>query len=387
MSGSITGNATRALVLIATFFATAATSKRSPYYPHTEPARAGSVYVHNATGMTTGIWVAMMAPDRYPECDTTMAGDAEWIQPGQFDAIEWIARPAENVPLRSPYVGEAERPCHVGYVAAGGKRWSIRWWHERPAVHDIPTYAPRGEGLTAGALRLHGYGPTLTLVAPPDVIVAPMTVPERNQLAIATDPPPQIPEWNNGITSLHVGDLRDPIGGSEWTISLAAHVRGMLGKRIGYAYGVDFDFGSTNTGGFLYDWSMYPFGIGIEGGGARLGVAIGGGLSGITGDRVGLAWQIPVETFLTITAGKTLALSAWGRTQWVFREDPRQSGSDSAPFGDELRAGLALEILFTSDREKPTLRRGLSISLTYGELMGIRTIGIGIGGSILQRPR
>jgi hypothetical protein len=387
VSESMGGRAVRAIVLIAAFLATAATSKVSPYYPQSDASRMGSVYVHNATGATMRVSVALMAPDMYPECDATMQNDPEWIQPGQFQTLEWITRPAENVPLRSPYIDETQRPCHVGYVAAGDKRWSVRWWHDRPTVHSIPAFAHRGEGLTAGALRLHGSGEQMVLVAPPDVLVAPVVVPQRNDLTIAVSPEPRVPEWNNAITSIALGDLEDPIGGSEWTISLAANVRGMLGQRFGYAYGADFDFGSTNTGGFLYDFSMYPFGVAVEGGGARVGLVVGGGLSGITGDRIGLAWQIPVETFLTITAGKTIALSAWGRSQWVFREDPRQSGSDNALFGDELRAGLSLEILLADDKKEPSLRRGLSISLMYGELMGTKTIGVGIGSAFLQRLR
>ncbi len=128
------------------------------------------------------------------------------------------------------------------------------------------------------------------------------------------------------------------------TLAVDLTMHGILGlKKVAPGLSFDLQLGSTTDGGFLYRVAS-AFGVGVRLGDDGIVTAtIGGGLSGITGDRVGFALEIPVQVIATLPVGPSLRLMAAARGSMIFREDPRQDGVPGMPIYDEVeaRAGIA----------------------------------------------
>lgn len=159
-------------------------------------------------------------------------------------------------------------------------------------------------------------------------------------------PMPKDPGIREMWTGFGGGDVDDPamLGGASSTFAADVSMHGIVGlNKVAPGVLMNLAAGSTDDGGFLY---RFATGVGV---GVRLGddgivtATIGGGLSGITGGRLGFALEIPVQVTATLPVGPRLRVMFASRGSWVFRENPRQDGFPDMPLYDEIdaRAGLA----------------------------------------------
>jgi hypothetical protein len=184
---------------------------------------------------------------------------------------------------------------------------------------------------------------------------------------------------------LQVSQRDDPAaaGGLEQTGLAGVGMRFYGGKRVGLFAGLDARFGAGAQGGFAYDAAFLPVGGGVQLGPTLLfGVASGVAVSGVT-DHVGFAVELPVEARLLLSLGHHVQLTTWGRVGWIAGEDARQSGSENAPLGDELRAGATIRF-GRGDTRRRTERwgNGIYVGVTYGERLMTREVGLVIGYGI-----
>ncbi len=368
-------------MLVAGLLVTTATSVRSPHYARVGDARTGTAYLHNASLRQVDVHVGQLDPKAAVDCDAVLAGSVDPLEPGMFlPRLRWVMRSGENLPLWWKRDGE-ERACHVVLVRIDNRSWAVAWREGAPAVHDFPHDSNPGEPPTAGGIRAVSNGATWMLRPPEGVVVVQLDR-RRHRALVVESTVMRAPGAIAATTYATGASIADEgvIGDAKGIASLGMRFRNVVGRRLGYAAGTDFDVGTTGGGGFAYNFNMY--GLGLGGGGARymLGVTAGGGLSGITGGRAGFAWQVPVEAFAAVDVTRRLRVGAWARSQWIFREDARQSGAPSAPFGDELHAGLSVDVLWANPYQ--TARPGVSLMLTYSEMMGTEIYGVGIGATV-----
>ncbi len=372
----------RILLLITGLLATAATSIRSPYYPRLGPHHEGAVYIRNTTAEVVPMEIARLRADRSIDCAAVTAGAISHLARGDFAyPPQWKVRPGENVPLHDARMSEKPRDCYAAVVRVAEREWVVAWRHGQPATHAFPHETEPNAPMTPGGIRLVPRGPSWALDAPAGVTVTPVDT--ERQASLLPEPPRRKPTKDAVGASLYAssGFVSDSeqLGDTDTTLAAGLRMRGIAGGPVGLATGVDIDLGSTSDGGFLYNLNMHILGIGAHKNRIAAGLVIGGGFSGITGDRAGFAWQVPVELFASYRVTRMFRLSAWGRTQWIFSEDARQDGAPSAPFGDELHAGIGIDVLWAIG-PRPT--PGLSLSLTYSELLDTEVIGITIGGAV-----
>jgi hypothetical protein len=107
-------------------------------------------------------------------------------------------------------------------------------------------------------------------------------------------PEPQVLDLAVGLSTSAVRDDAQ-IGDADSTFTFFENVRMVVGREVGWAAGGDLMLGTTSEGGFVYELNMYVAGVGLRSERGAVSVLAGGGMSGITGDRLGFAVQLPVE--------------------------------------------------------------------------------------------
>jgi hypothetical protein len=165
----------------------------------------------------------------------------------------------------------------------------------------------------------------------------------ETQLAAAPvdKPTPGLHEVFLGLATGRYSD-RDAVGGNSFMFALDVASHETMGtKKTGAAWATDLALGSTSSGGFLYGFSL-RLGLGVRVGElGQIVLSSGGGFDGITGKRLGFAWNVPVDLFAAIPIGAVRAtVGVNGR--WLFTEDPRQSGTTALTLFDEatVRVGV-----------------------------------------------
>lgn len=167
-------------------------------------------------------------------------------------------------------------------------------------------------------------------------------------------------------------DLRDTAGAG-------VAVRGVAGGRVGAAIGVDLGGGAGLQGGFAYHAALRPLGVGLHIGRlASFAVTGGAAIDGVT-EHVDFAVRWPLEATLTIEIGDHLHLDGWAELAWISAAGERQSGSESAPFGDELTCGVAVRVGRGETWRLVRWGNGYFIGGTYAELLGVRRVGLMFG--------
>jgi hypothetical protein len=147
---------------------------------------------------------------------------------------------------------------------------------------------------------------------------------------------------------------------------------------VGYMGGLDLHLGAGTGGGFAYDGNLYLVGAGLELGWVTVGAVVGGGMSGVTG-REPFALQAPVELLAALVPHRRVRLHGWARASFVALADGRQNGSERAPFGDELEAGVALRLGRGGRDHMQRWGNGYFVAALYGERQGVTWTGVAIG--------
>lgn len=160
-----------------------------------------------------------------------------------------------------------------------------------------------------------------------------------------------------------------------WTARLHGFVGG---KTFGFHMGLDLGAGaSIRDGGFAYDVSLFPIGVGVrffETSFITLGAGVGA--SGATGTLDDAA-TFPLEVRFEI--GRGIRLLGRGRATFVSAAKARDDG---ARFADELEAMIGLRIGTGYDEYGFPTGNGYFVGATYRELMGVQFVGAVIGYSI-----
>jgi hypothetical protein len=189
-------------------------------------------------------------------------------------------------------------------------------------------------------------------------------------------------------------DVDDTMRGSgtdaEQLVLAGGRLHGFVGtgSTIGYHIGFDFALGGTiNSGGFAYEFSLFPAGVGVRFG--RTGVlALGTGVSflgavGTIDDSV----AVPLEATLEAGGGR-VRLLARARASYIAGADGRQSAAPSVPFADELDATIGIRFGHHYEDYGFPSGNGYFVGASIRELAGTRFAGIVIGYSIdMSTPR
>lgn len=136
---------------------------------------------------------------------------------------------------------------------------------------------------------------------------------------------------------------------------------------------VGFDLELGGGGGFRYDTNLRA-GWGISRGGAVAAATLGAGVGGLTGGRIPIALQVPVELLAGYRFGPRLALAASARSIFAFGADARADGSTATPLGDELE----LELTVLAGKK-------LALSGLYAERLKTSFVGVAIGIQLQDR--
>lgn len=163
-------------------------------------------------------------------------------------------------------------------------------------------------------------------------------------------------------------------GGLEQYATVGASGRGVI-QSLHLALGLDAAIGGGSDGGFAYQGRI---GVGAGHTFARTfaaGLMVGLGTRGVTGDRIPVAAEVPVELFVSGNVGPYNHFLAWGRHSFLFGASAREDGSDRALFGDELSVGLGLGVGQNRVAVGHWKGRGVLLGLEYRELMGTSSLG------------
>jgi len=124
-------------------------------------------------------------------------------------------------------------------------------------------------------------------------------------------------------------------------------LRGFGGPRaLGYGIGLDVAGGVSHPLGFAWRTALYPVGVGRRlGRHGMFGLLAGVAGTGVAG-RLDAAFEIPVELYLHLRAGKHAGLTAFARTGWQYGADRRQHGARDLDHAglDVLRLGLTVRV-------------------------------------------
>jgi hypothetical protein len=186
-------------------------------------------------------------------------------------------------------------------------------------------------------------------------------------------------EANLSLRLGHVADA-ERFGGPTKLGALSLSLR-TLGEAtpVGVFGGFDLSLGAG--GGFLYGVQTI-LGLGVPFG-RRVAVGIGSG-PGVDGTAgvVPAGFTVPIELYVSWDTARWLSTSFWLQDGWVPGNDSRHRGSKSAPFGDELAAGVQLGLSSRSDSYYSEDRVGPIVGFVYREQMDARIfeIRLGLGG-------
>ena len=137
--------------------------------------------------------------------------------------------------------------------------------------------------------------------------------------------------WRGGgslALDLRGWQLEPDSGERTRAVTAGPRFRAVGGKHaVGLAAGIDLQLGATGDGSFAYEVAVLPLGVGVSlGRTARIGVAGGASVAGITGGVQPFELALPVEAFAEVSLGDHLRASGWGRTT----------------FGDDRELGLTV---------------------------------------------
>jgi hypothetical protein len=139
-----------------------------------------------------------------------------------------------------------------------------------------------------------------------------------------------------------------------------------------------FDLSLGAGGGFLYG-AQALVGVGMPFGERfAVGVSTGPGVDGISG-VIPAGFLVPIELYLSLDLFRWMNAALWVRDGWVPGSDTRHEGSRSAPFGDELAAGILLGFGQRGDGHYSQDRFGPLAGFAYREQMGARIFEVRLG--------
>lgn len=163
----------------------------------------------------------------------------------------------------------------------------------------------------------------------------------------------------------------------EHIAAVGIRTRGLVGERLGWCAGFDTEIGASD-GGFVYDLTVFPAGVGVRAGGASLSVCAGLGTSGVQPEAP-IAFRTPVEASLELDLGARVRPLLWVRGAWLLGADPRQSGARTTDVVDELSAGAGIRIGKQIRRSRFHGGNGYYVGVSYREMMGTRFAGAVLG--------
>jgi hypothetical protein len=147
-----------------------------------------------------------------------------------------------------------------------------------------------------------------------------------------------------------------------------------------------FDLLLGGGGGFWYG-AQSLIGLGVPlGSRFAIGLSSGPGIDGVTGGVVPFGVPVPIELFVMLDVASFLKASLWLRDGWVLASEERAQGSELAPFGDELSAGVTFGFGQRDDSGYSRERFGPTLGVAYRELMGtaLWELRVGWGASALD---
>jgi hypothetical protein len=164
-------------------------------------------------------------------------------------------------------------------------------------------------------------------------------------------------------------------------LALSFHARGANTDPVGFAAGLDAAAGGFD--GFVYEARALAGVSTSIGSVLTLGLLGGVGVSGWTGDRVPSSLELPVETFVLVDFGEVTRLSLFSQLRFTPTREARRSGSEAAPFGDELALGAAVLVPWLLDQDRVE-DGAVRLAFEYGELLETRTytLSVGVGAGI-----
>jgi hypothetical protein len=147
--------------------------------------------------------------------------------------------------------------------------------------------------------------------------------------------------------------------------------RALYGTHVGYGFGIDFALGATSTPAMLYDFTLYPAGVGLPIGATGLfGVFAGAGVDGASA-RVPFAVVLPLDARLELDAGAHVRLLFDGRIAWAPWTEARADRETS------VGIGVRLGRLWEHDDYRSS--RGYFLRLERSETMGAAYVGFTFG--------
>ncbi len=171
-------------------------------------------------------------------------------------------------------------------------------------------------------------------------------------------------------------------------LSIDANVR--MGKgHVAHAAFIDLHFGAGLDGGFAYNMALLPLGLALYDRKqyATLSVATGVRYRGVTGHKPA-ALLAPLRASLVVRAGTHVLLNGWASAAFT-SSDARQSGSNLAPFGDELSLGVTVRLgpggTMRPGRGAVSYGNGYFAGVLYEEHLGGEFWGITIGHGVNMR--
>jgi hypothetical protein len=173
-----------------------------------------------------------------------------------------------------------------------------------------------------------------------------------------------------------LGSFADPalVGDVDRFATVGARSRGVV-RALHLALGLDSQLGGGFNGGFVYRARV---GAGLGRTFARTfaaGLLVGLGIDGITGDRVPLAAEVPVELFVSGNVGPYNHFLVWARNSFVYGSEARDGGADAALFGDEMSLGIGIGLGKNRVAVGHWKGRGVLLGVEYRELMGTSSLG------------
>lgn len=151
--------------------------------------------------------------------------------------------------------------------------------------------------------------------------------------------------------------------------------RGIYGKRIGYGFGLGFEFGASSAPGFAFGCDFFPAGVALAiGPTGYLGAFFGIGVNGSTA-RLPYAFVMPIELRLEVDWTRRARLGAIASISFTPTNDARRGGSDLFSFADESLLGVSARFGKTFQEYGTTMGRGYWFRLERRELQ--RTVFLG----------
>ena len=173
------------------------------------------------------------------------------------------------------------------------------------------------------------------------------------------------------------GDSREHLASAGVSLRVMASKWWLL-----YQIGFEYQLGGVRPGGFLYEVSFFPAGMGILlGHHAWVGLVAGVGVGGIT-ERLPFSIRAPVECALELDLHRRVRVAGFARAIWV-TNDARAGGSASLSFADEAAFGLSLR---WGKRYRPDRAlsggNGYFLGILYQEQLESAIVGATFGYSL-----